>query len=806
MKRLDRYVFRETLTPLVLGLLIYTCILLVRFLFISAEMIIERGVSLGTVGRMVMATLPNILVLTLPMSLLFGLLTAVGRLASDSELVAMRASGVSLLSLYRPILLLSVLLMGINLWVSLYALPWGNSELQKIRLEILSQSVARQVEPRIFYDEWEEKILYVFSIDRTTQEWQGVFLADKHPANDTEVTLAEKGRIRVDESGERVVLELENAEKHVVNLTNPQRYQKHHYDHVEFVLDESFTSRERARLKASRGVRELTVPELRKWIKQREIPLEQRNLAEVEMHKKFAIPVACLVFGLFALPLGFNNRRGGKTSGFALSMLVILLYYLLINSGEEAARYGRLPSWIAMWSPNLLLGALGLILLWRRNRDRPLLPQGLGLWLRSRRSWLPWRKKAPAGAATRGPAEASPAAVTVILPRLRLRFPNLLDRYTLRVFGSTVLLVLASLMLIYILFDFAQLFDEVLKNKVPRGVILNYYFLRSFQIFCDTVPFVTLVSTLVTFALLSKTSEVTAVKALGVSLYRLSVPVVLASLGLALLGIGLQLEVTPATNRQAQLLLNRIKGGDTNPGQIKQADRWLRAKDGRIYNFLHFDPKAKSLQRLQIFELENEHQLRQRTVANLARFNAAAGEKPQWLLSDGWIRRFDAPPSPIAKPGNGSRSRRKTPEPTYAYAPFKGPQVADLSESPDFFASEIRRPGQMGYLELSRYIDELRQSGQPVPDLEVELQSKLAFPAVAFVMALVALPFAFRLGRQGTLYGIGVSIALAMVFITVMAIFSALGKAEVLPAIAAVWSPSALFGTLAGYLFLGVRS
>src|SRR5437764_15022471 len=100
--RLDRYILSEITGPLALGFLVYTFILLLNFLFQSAEMIIRRGLPVAIVGRLLLYTLPNIVVLTIPMSLLFGILIAVGRLSSDSQLIAMRSSGISLVTLYRP--------------------------------------------------------------------------------------------------------------------------------------------------------------------------------------------------------------------------------------------------------------------------------------------------------------------------------------------------------------------------------------------------------------------------------------------------------------------------------------------------------------------------------------------------------------------------------------------------------------------------------------------------------------------------------------------------------------------------------
>src|SRR5579859_3005127 len=133
--RLDRYILSEIIGPLGLGFLVYTFILLLRFLFQSAEMIIRRGLPISMVGKLLLVSLPNIVVLTLPMSLLFGVLIAIGRLSSDSELIAMRSSGVSLLTLFRPIFVLSAVFTFMNALLMIYVLPWGNHSLQQLRLD-----------------------------------------------------------------------------------------------------------------------------------------------------------------------------------------------------------------------------------------------------------------------------------------------------------------------------------------------------------------------------------------------------------------------------------------------------------------------------------------------------------------------------------------------------------------------------------------------------------------------------------------------------------------------------------------------
>lgn len=791
--RLDRYIVSEIVGPLGLGFLVYTFILLLRFLFQSAEMIIRRGLPVSVVGELLLLTLPNIVVLTLPMSLLFGILIAVGRLSSDSELIAMRSSGISLLSLYRPILFLSAVFTILNTLLMVYALPWGNHALQLLRLEIMTQSISQQVQPRVFYEEWEGKVLYVFEAPEGEGRWKGVFLAESIPSTqNNEITIADWGEVRVEPDGERVVLRLYNAIRHKVDLNAPDRYEISRHRRLDLLLEEQFTSEQKAKISVSKGVRELTLTELWDLENDPTASREQRNLARVEIQKKFSIPAACLVFGLFALPLGINNRRGGKASGFALSIGVIVLYYVLLSNGEEAARYGQMPGWVAMWAPNVLMAAGGLFLLMRRNRDKSLLLSRLDQWVRQdvwrgllllkgrRQSLRQERQPRPASQVDR--RKKPRPELVLLLPRVRLVFPNLLDRYVVRLFSMVFLLVVLSGVSLFVIFDLSETIDEILKNKISSGLVLNYYKYLSLQMFYDIAPIVVLVTTLMTFSLLARTNEITACKALGMSLYRLALPALVASLLVTLFCGYLESAVLPASNAKVAQLKDRIRGSET-VRTYRRADRqWLFGQGRYIYNYLHYDPQRPALQRLQVFDFDEAHRLSRRLVADSAVY---LGEV--WKFSNGWSRSFDGVE-------------------LTDYNRFPEDRIVRYPETPDYFESEVRPPEQMRYGELKDYIEELRESGQAVPELQVELQNKLAFPVVSLVMALVALPFAFRLGRQGALYGLGMSVVLGMVFLGIFAFFTTLGEAGALPPAVAVWSPSAVFGVISVYLLLGVRT
>jgi LPS export ABC transporter permease LptG/LPS export ABC transporter permease LptF len=779
----------EVLGPVTLGFLVYTFLLLMQFLFRSAEMIVRRDVPADIVGKLLLLTMPNIVVLTIPMALLFGVLVGMGRLSSDSELVALRSCGVSLFQLYRPVLALSLLLTAVNIFLMVWTLPRANHSLQQLRVDIVTGSSSKHVEPRVFYEDWQGLVLYIFDAPPEASHWEGVFVAEDPEGTVGKTTVAERGSVRFDEVNDRLVLNLENALVHEVDLKDPDRYNITQFESLEQVLVDRFASDQRINI--SKGVRELTVPELRERLKSPGLSEELRNITEVEIHKKFSIPVATAVFGLLALPLGVSgNRSSSKASGFAMSIGVIMLYYIILNNGEEMARVGKMSAPLAMWLPNLIFTIVGIFLIIRRNSDRSLLLGRLDRWFRKfsllrldffkKRFARPARQPSSGASSTNG--SAGRADVVLRLPRLRLRFPNLLDRYVMRMFGAVAVLVLISGVAISVVADLSDRIDEIFRNDVPLSVILDYYRYLSLGLVYEISPMAVLVTTLVIFGLLSKTNEVTAAKSLGISLYRLAIPAIIAAVFIAVLGGFLQTTILPATNERAAQLKDRIRGR-TAARSYRRADRqWLFGQGRYIYNYQDYDDEEKQLRSLQVFEFDDRGGLTRRLYSDTARYLGEA-----WLFNEGWVRAFES--SEVLE-----------------YRKFNQPVIDYYPETPDYFESEYKLPDAMTYGELREHIEEIQGSGQAVPDLEVELHKKISLPFASIVMSLVALPFSFRLGRRGTLYGVGIGIVLGMVFYAMLAFTSTLGETGALPPLVAVWSPNIAFMILSLYLLLGVKS
>ncbi len=780
--RLDRYILSEILGPLALGFFLFTFILLLQALFKSARLIIASDVEVAAVGELLLLSLPWIVVMTIPMALLFSILIAVGRLSSDSELVALRAAGISLFSLYRPIAWLSLALTVFGTYLMIEVLPVGNTALQRLQIEILAKSLTEEVQPRVPHTGWQNKVLYVFEAPPGEQRWKGVFFADAIPTQKSEVIVADWGWVQPVANGEQV-LSLENPFIHRVDFTKPASQDSI----TQKVMDTKLPLPQISATSVKKGLRELSLQKLRERTTDPDYPEVVHNMASAELHKKFSLPAACLVFGLLGLPLGFNNARGGRSAGFAISLLVFMVYYVLLSSGEDLARKGTTPAWIAVWFPNFVGLLVGMYLLARRNRDKSLVLSQFDRWVQetlwTRLLQLKRHREDKRTAKRQGNVERRRRAHLVLrLPIVRLRFLTALDRYVLGTFLKILVIAFMTGIVVYLVFDLADNFNSFLESEAPTSMVVDYYKYKTFAIVYQIAPIIVLVSTLISFGLLSRTNEIIACKALGLSLYRLAIPVVLAAALVAALCGVLQSEVLAASNEQATELKAIIKGKQTTQ-RLRADRRWLFGKGNYLYNYAFLDEENQQLHRLQIFKFDDQYRLTDRLWAQ----RATHVEEGWWTLSNGWSSSWT--------------DRQKS-----GFLEFDEPMSYHLGESLEYFRGGLRKPEEMHYRELQEYIRDLRSSGQEVPQLEVALHNKIAYPAISLVMALVALPFAFRLGRQGALYGIGLSLVLGVILMIFLSTFAALGENNILPPIVAVWSPSAIFAVFSLYLFLGVRT
>ncbi|HVE69891.1 MAG TPA: LPS export ABC transporter permease LptG [Thermoanaerobaculia bacterium] len=815
MSILSRYVLKEMIGPTALGFAFYTSIIAMRVLFELAGMIIRRSLSWGAVGKMLLFSLPNIVVLTLPMSLLFGILIAVGRLSSDSEIIAIRALGISMRKVYRPVFLFSFAVFLMTFYLINFVMPRGNANVQALRAELTAASAERIVKPRVFHTEYENVMIYVNDVDPTTGQWKGVFVADNTrdtsspdgttPAEMAQeaanrrsdedaigglaqqgagqrVIVADRGNISLQRPSKDIWMNLLGAETHVWDPSKPDRYDRTDSATQRILLPTRSRSGAVDTNSVTRTFREMNLNELvaqeralsrSRWASDR----YNRNVALVEIHKKFSIPFACITFGILGLPLGITNRRGGKSSGFSLSIAIIVAYYLMITNGEELASSGKIPPWLGMWAANILLLGLGIYLLSRANRDAVAHRGEGGIFVRM------FRGLRGLFARRERKAMARPVASDgSVLSRLDFTFPNTIDRYILREFLKILGLVLVSVTALFVIVEYTEMARDVRENGVAASTLLRYFRFHIFMLLNWALPISVLVATLVTFGILAKNNEITAIKSGGVSLYRIAAPIMAVAVVISLIAYLILDFVLPYANQRVYEIRQRIEGREAVTATAQQK-LWYLGKQRYLINFLAYNANAKQLNQVQVFEFHpSEFRLTRRVYADRATWNGQA-----WAFENGWIRSFT---------DDGAS--------TFSY--IREPLALFYPETPEDFDTKITPPDQMTYAQLRRYIATLRESGYAADELAVRLYQKTSWPALSIVMALIAMPFAFKIGRRGALYGIGLALVLGIVYWMVFAIFAKFGEVGNLPPLLAAWSANVLFALAAAYMFLHVET
>ncbi|HEY7412534.1 MAG TPA: LptF/LptG family permease [Vicinamibacteria bacterium] len=771
---LDRYVVREVIPPTAVGLLLFTFILLLDQIAQLMKILVSRGADPATVLRAFLYILPSIFSVTIPMAFLLGILLAFGRMASDSELIAMRAGGISPARLLRPVLALSAGAGLVTLYVVAVALPAANQAYRELVFSLLVSKARTEITPRVFNDDFiPGMVVYVSDMHAGSDDWRDVFLYDETDTRQPSVVLARLGRLEIDRERRTVVIRLQQGVLHTLTALDPSAYERLDFASRDFPLPfEQFFPN----LPLAKGDREMSLRELR--AKVAELRAQGRGRKdtgrfEVEFHKKFAIASACLVFGLLGLGLSLGSRKEARSAAFGLSLAVIFTYYVLIRLGEQAGDTGLASPALSMWAANIVLGAVAVALLVANHRAAAFDPLDPHLWARL----LPRVRKRP-GRPTPRPGAGSGRRLRI--PRLRVPLPGLLDRYVAQTYVGKFALVLVSFWALFVLVNFMDLFDDVQQNRVKGVVVLHYYAFFSPQVVHLVTPVCVLVAVLITYGIMSRRNEITAMKAAGISIYRASAPALILGLLAALLMFSAAEYVLPAMNRVANRDFNVIKGRPPESGS-RLDKRWLLGSDNRIYHYDYLEPRtgAPVMYGLSVYDVNPARwDLRDHLYAARATWNGVAYD-----LERGWRRTFgNTPTRPAFREFAESRTRE--------------------IEAPGYFRQEQRSADTLRFGELRRHIATLEKLGLDVVSLQVKLHGKLAFPVVCLVMTLLGIPFAFVVARRGALYGIGVSVMIAIVYWAAVHIFEALGSHGVLPPMLAAWAPNLVFGAIGTYLTL----
>jgi len=368
------YVLKEVLYLFFIGLMTLTIILLMDKIFKLIELIVTKGTSATQILKLLFYIAPSFLIFTIPMSVLVATLLSFGRLSSDNEITAFKASGVSLYQLFWPIIYFSVVAYLVTTFLVFYALPWGNRGFINTLYAIAQTKADIDIKERVFNDDFEGLVVYVEKVPIQGRKMEGVLIHDEREKGQSNTIFSTEGYLFNDPKSQEVILRLVQGEIHRFELKT-QTYHRIQFDTYDLKLELAKTFEAIGRKLREH---EMSIDEIEAKIDK--MKKEGKNTAsqEVELHRRFAVPFACIVFAIIGVPMGIQPSRSGRSHGFVFSILIFLGYYIALTASEMFAVSGALPPFLAGWAPNVLFGSFGIYLLVKAANDSPF---GPSLWL-----------------------------------------------------------------------------------------------------------------------------------------------------------------------------------------------------------------------------------------------------------------------------------------------------------------------------------------------------------------------------------------------------------------------------------------
>lgn len=764
MGLLARSVFREITAGAVVGTMLFTFVLFLERTRLLFEPLVRGSATPSTVGYLCLLVLPFVLMFTIPVGVLVGVLIGLSRMSSDGEIIALRAAGVSTRRLMAPVVVFAMFGVGVTAACSIWINPWAVRETVRVLNQLAADQMTAEIQPRVFAEQFPNKTLYVGDVmPGPVTRWRNVFIADMTPpeqrkrttqeasADAPRVTIATDALAVPDSAHNSIQLRLLNASSHEVGK-EMERYFNIRFPSLDQRLEAKAPEEQRAKAFTGMDTEPLKAE------------ARQSRDADIELQRRFSLPPACLLLALVGLPLGVSSRKSGKSAAFVTTVFLSFLYFMAQVSLIGLAKQGRMAPVTAAWAPNAAFALIGLFMLLRLEAA------GDSDWIGAVRGWIA-DTFTSLSARFRRQETAKPKRLEI---RAAFRLlPQLVDTYILSTYIFYFFVWLVSFVMLTQVFTFFELLSDILRNNIAMRRVATYHLFLTPKLIYDYTPIAVMVAVLITFAVLSKQNEVTAFKACGVSLHRLALPVVLASLALSGALFAFDYYVVPDANLIQDGIRNEIKGRAVRTF-LRPDRQWIYGKGSRIFHYKYFDPAERVMAGVHIYELDPKiFRLRRHIYAERAQWEPGIGT---WIFQNGWSRDVDN---------------------VRDYQTWQVKTFPELTETPEHFLPEEKQYKQLNFHQLAAYITELGQSGFDTVRLRVQYHRKFSVPLFPFILAIIAVPFAFWVGNRGAMAAVGASFIIAIAYLAVNQLFEQVGNLNQLPATIAAWSPNVIF-TFAG--------
>ncbi|MFO7606582.1 MAG: LPS export ABC transporter permease LptF [Desulfurivibrionaceae bacterium] len=360
------YLAAEILGPFFASLLIINAILFLGKLSSLLDVIFGFGIGIADFGRISVYLLPNLMLFSIPMASTLGVIVAFTRMTGDNEMLALKASGVSLYRILVPVVIVACFTTGLTALTSSLLIPKGSIALKQTFFQLAREKIEQGVQAREFSDNIKDVVVYVDRIDRESGRWQGVFISDHRDQDNPLTIISKSGSLEADLDEMTVGLILRNGSIH---RDGAEASQIIRFDRYNLTLPVTSEAPTREWDKKDMSPRALLVKVKELKSEAAKDPHRQPELSKmatgllIEFHQRFALPAGCLILTILALPLALQSKPGRSKVGLPLGLFFFFIYYILLTFAKSAAETAGLPIWPIMWSPNLIFAVLTLLII-----------------------------------------------------------------------------------------------------------------------------------------------------------------------------------------------------------------------------------------------------------------------------------------------------------------------------------------------------------------------------------------------------------------------------------------------------------
>ncbi len=365
---INRYIFKELLSPFAISLFFLTFVFLMTRIPEITNMVVNHNADLSAVFLMIIYTLPRFLEFTIPMSVMISILLTFMRMSGENEIIALKGAGLTLYKLLPPVLIFCLMGIVLSMWVTLFGVSWGKLSIKKKSIEMARSSIDAALQERQFNSEIEDIMIYVSHVDMKTKALEDVFIEDRRQKGVVSISVAPTGDLIRKEDEAFYTIRLYNG---MINQVEQDDKSVNTIQFGSYDINIDLGAMNQTGKKISKELDERSLVDLIRYIRSGISDKVELSSAIMELHEKFSIPFACLTLGLLAFPLGIQASSLRRSSGFSLGIFFFLLYYFLLALGWSAGETGSFSPVLSMWLPNVFMGGIGAFFLVRNAKEKP---------------------------------------------------------------------------------------------------------------------------------------------------------------------------------------------------------------------------------------------------------------------------------------------------------------------------------------------------------------------------------------------------------------------------------------------------